>query len=97
MIKNRLYCFDLNPTETFSPQHEYMNMPPPINSLVTTLTKEVFQQHICRFIIYSLIHYSWFVINLSGCGGQCQPPTLAGSDNEINNIFLCVVPPTWPP
>ena len=40
---------------------------------------------------------SWFAISLSGCGGQCQPPTPAGSDNGINNIFLCVVPPTWPP
>ena len=42
-------------------------------------------------------HYSWFAINLSGYGEQCQPPTPAGSDNGINNIFLCVVPPTWPP
>ena len=42
--------------------------------------------------------YSWFAINLSGCAGQCQPPTPAGSDNAPNNIlFCCVVPPTWPP
>ena len=40
---------------------------------------------------------SWFAINLSGCGTQCQPPTPAGSDNGTNKIFLCVVPPTWPP
>ena len=40
---------------------------------------------------------SRFAINLSGYGGQCQPPTSAGSDNGINNIFFCVVPPTWPP
>ena len=25
----------------------------------------------------SRILYSWFAINLSGCGGQCQPPTPA--------------------
>ena len=43
------------------------------------------------------IYYSWFTINPSGYGGQCQPPTPAESDNGINNIFLCVVPPTWPP
>ena len=40
---------------------------------------------------------SWFAINLSGCGGQCQTPTPTESDNGINKIFLCVVPPTWPP
>ena len=33
-------------------------------------------------------NYSWFAINLSGCGKQCQPPTPAGSDNGTNNIFL---------
>ena len=32
--------------------------------------------------------YSWFGINFSGCGGQCQPLTLAGPDNGINNIFF---------
>ena len=41
--------------------------------------------------------YSWFEINLSGCGGQCQPLTPGGSNIGINKIFLCVVPPTWPP
>ena len=46
---------------------------------------------------YSTRPYSWFAINLSGCGTQCQPPTPAGSDNGTNKIFLCVVPPTWPP
>ena len=40
---------------------------------------------------------TWFAINLSGCGTQCQPPTPAGCDNGTNKIFLCVVPPTWPP
>ena len=40
-------------------------------------------------------NYSWFAINHSECGGQCQPPTPAGSDNGINNIFFCFVPPTW--
>ena len=40
------------------------------------------------------LFYSWFAINLSGCARQCQPPTPAGSDNGINNIFYCVVPPT---
>ena len=35
---------------------------------------------------------SWFAISLLGCGGQCQPPTPAGSNNGINDIFLCVVP-----
>ena len=40
---------------------------------------------------------SWFAINLSGCARQCQPPTPAGSDNATNQIFYCVVPPTWPP
>ena len=34
---------------------------------------------------------------LSECGRQCQPPTPAGSNNRINNKFICVVPPTWPP
>ena len=47
-------------------------------------------------ILYVLL-YSWFAINLSGCGTQCQPPTPAGSDNGTNKIFLCVVPPIWPP
>ena len=28
---------------------------------------------------------------------QCQPPTPARSYNGTNNIFFCVVPPTWPP
>ena len=51
---------------------------------------------------YSIFHdnvigNSWFAINLLGCGTQCQPPTPAGSDNGTNKIFLCVVPPTWPP
>ena len=41
--------------------------------------------------------YSYFAINLLGCGGQCQPRTPAGSGNGINNMFLCVVPPTWLP
>ena len=41
--------------------------------------------------------YSWFAINLSGCGRQCQPPTPAGSNNGTNNIFFCVIPPIWPP
>ena len=40
----------------------------------------------------SIFLNSWFAINLSGYGGQCQPPTPAGSDNGINNIFLYVVP-----
>ena len=30
-------------------------------------------------------------------GRQCQPPMPAGSDNATNNLFFCVVPPTWPP
>ena len=41
--------------------------------------------------------YPWFATDLSGCGEQCQPPTSAGSDNGIDNIFLCVVPPKRPP
>ena len=31
---------------------------------------------------------SWFAINLSGCGTQCQPPTPAGSDNGTNKLFF---------
>ena len=40
---------------------------------------------------------SCFAINLWGCGRQCQPPTPAGSNNETNNIFFCVIPPIWLP
>ena len=45
----------------------------------------------------SLLWNSWFAINLSGCCRQWQPPTPAGSDNGTNNIFFCILPPTWPP
>ena len=47
--------------------------------------------------IRSFSSNSWFAISLSGYGGQCQPPTPAGSNNGINDIFFCVIPPTWPP
>ena len=30
---------------------------------------------------------SWFAINLLGCGKQCQPPTLARSDNGTKGRF----------
>ena len=39
----------------------------------------------------------WFAIDLSGYGGQFQPPTPAGSNNGIHNTFHLVVPLTWPP
>ena len=55
----------------------------------------LYRQEIAQF--GPLYMYSWFAINLLECGGQCQPRTPAGSDSGINDIFLGVVPPTWPP
>ena len=38
----------------------------------------------------SVLSNSWFANNLLEYGGQCQPPTPAGSDKGINNIVpLC--------
>ena len=48
-------------------------------------------------VVISFVFYHELLMSFSGCGGQCQPPTPAGSNNGINNIFLFVVPPTWPP
>ena len=45
-----------------------------------------------------LLLLTFLVCNQSfGMCGQCQPSTSAGSDNGINNILLCVEPPTLPP
>ena len=62
-----------------------------------SLASQKFIPLIATMAYYSLCSYSWFAINLSGCTRQCQPPTPAGSDNWTNNIFFCVIPPTWPP
>ena len=81
----------------------YKYPPPPINALVTaTQSGPTVHSLYCDVtesfgIPSQTLQYSWFVINLLGCGGQYQPPTPAGSESGINNIFLCVVPSTWPP
>ena len=59
----------------------------------------IYQQDVNILVVNNLRHpysYSWFAINLWGCGSQCQLPTPAGTDSVTNNIFFCVVPPTWP-
>ena len=50
-----------------------------------------------RTYFWLQLDYSWFAINLWGCGRQCQPSAPTGPNNGTNNIFACVIPWTWPP
>ena len=66
------------------------------NKLIFNFLKELKRlEGLCSAVVCDIL--SLQSISAWGCGGQCQPPTPAGSDNGINNIFFCVVPSTWPP